>query len=60
MALALLKVLLMNFILRISKEVKWKVEASMDNFLKQFICTWDPFHKGGIVDNHIRGESSFS
>ena len=30
------------------------------HFLKQFICTWDPFHKGGIVDNHIRGESSFS
>ena len=26
----------------------------------QFICTWDPLHKGGVVDNHIREDSSFS
>ena len=26
----------------------------------QFICTWDPLHKGGVVDNHIRADSSFS
>ena len=21
-----------------------------------FICTWDPLHKGGVVDSHIRGD----
>ena len=26
----------------------------------QFICTWDPLHKGGVEDNHIREDSSFS
>ena len=26
----------------------------------QFICTWDALHKRGIVDNHIREDSSFS
>ena len=26
----------------------------------QFICTWNPRHKGGVVDNHIREDSSFS
>ena len=26
----------------------------------QFICTWDPLHKGGVVDNDIREDSSFS
>ena len=26
----------------------------------QFICTWDPLHKGGVVDNHTREDSSFS
>ena len=25
----------------------------------QFICTWDPLHKGGVVDNHIREDPSF-
>ena len=38
MALALREVSLMNFILRISKEVKWRVEASMDNiFILEFL-----------------------
>ena len=26
----------------------------------QFICTQDPLHKGGVVNNHIREDSSFS
>ena len=26
----------------------------------QFICTWDALHKGGVVVNHIREDSSFS
>ena len=26
----------------------------------QFISTWDPLHKGVVVDNHIREDSSFS
>ena len=26
----------------------------------QFICTWDALHKRGVVDNHIREDSSFS
>ena len=30
------------------------------HLLDQFICTWDPLHKGGVVDNHIREDSSFS
>ena len=24
-----------------------------------FICTWDPLHKGGVVDNHIREDKNF-
>ena len=28
--------------------------------LDQFIFTWDPLHKGGVLDNHIREDSSFS
>ena len=30
------------------------------HLLDQFICTWDPHHKGGVLDNHIREDSSFS
>ena len=30
------------------------------HLLDQFICTWDPLHKGGVLDNHIREDSSFS
>ena len=30
------------------------------HLLDQFICTWDPPHKGGVLDNHIRQDSSFS
>ena len=26
----------------------------------QFICKWDLLHKGSVVDNHIREDSSFS
>ena len=26
----------------------------------QFICMWNPRHKRGVVDNHIREDSSFS
>ena len=26
----------------------------------QFICTCDPLHKEGVVDNHIREDFSFS
>ena len=26
----------------------------------QFICTWDPLHKRGVVDSHIREDPSFS
>ena len=26
----------------------------------QFKCTWDPLHKGGLVDAHIRDDPSFS
>ena len=26
----------------------------------QFICTWDLLHKGGVVDNQIPEDSSFS
>ena len=26
----------------------------------QFICTWDPVRKGGVVGNHTREDSSFS
>ena len=25
----------------------------------QFICMWDFLYKGGVVDNHIREDSSF-
>ena len=28
--------------------------------LDQFNFTWDPLHKGGVLDNHIREDSSFS
>ena len=30
------------------------------HLLDQFICTWDPLHKVGVLDNHIREDSSFS
>ena len=30
------------------------------HLLDQFICTWDPLHKGSVLDNHIREDSSFS
>ena len=26
---------------------------------EKFICTWDPLHKGGLIDAHIRVDSSF-
>ena len=26
----------------------------------QFIFSWDPLHKGGVLDNQIREDSSFS
>ena len=26
----------------------------------QFIFSWDPLHKGGVLDNHIHEGSSFS
>ena len=73
MALVLLKVSLMNLILGISREIKWKVfdgqcfhlsvPAHLTEVLHlsdQFICTWDPLHKRGVVDSHIREDSSFS
>ena len=25
----------------------------------EFLCTWDPLHKGGVVDAHIRDDSTF-
>ena len=30
------------------------------HLLDLFVCTWDPLHKGGVVDNRIREDSSFS
>ena len=27
---------------------------------EQFLCTWDPMHKGGVVDTHIREDINFS
>ena len=30
------------------------------HLLDQFICTWDPLHKGGVLNNHVREDSSFS
>ena len=26
---------------------------------ESFICTWDPLHKGGVIDSHIREDKSF-
>ena len=26
---------------------------------EQFFCSWDPLHKGGLVDKHIREDASF-
>ena len=74
MTLVLLEVSLMNLILGISWEIKWKVQALMDNnfiiaflrnlqklhILEQFICTGDPLHKDGVVDNPVREDSTFS
>ena len=74
MTLVLLEASLMNLILGISWEIKWKVQALMDNnfiiaflrnlqklhVLEQFICTGDPLHKGGVVDNPVREDSTFS
>ena len=34
--------------------------TEVPHFLNQFISTRDPLHKGGVVDNHIREDSSFS
>lgn len=30
------------------------------NLSEQFLCTWDPMHKGGVVDSHIREDESFA
>ena len=29
------------------------------HLLDQFIFSWDPLHKVGVLDNHIREDSSF-
>ena len=26
---------------------------------ESFLCTWDPLHKGGVIDTHIREDKSF-
>ena len=30
------------------------------NLSDKFVCTWDPMHKGGVVDTHIRNDDTFS
>ena len=74
MVLVLLEVSLMKLILGISREIKWKMEALKDNsFILAFLYilqmlsifrtnsfTWDPLHKRGVVDSHIREDTSFS
>ena len=29
------------------------------NLSRVFMCTWDPLHKGGVADSHIRNDSTF-
>ena len=74
MVLVLLEVSLMKLILGISREIRWKMEALKDNsFILAFLYilqmlsifrtnsfTWDPLHKRGVVDSHIREDTSFS
>ena len=74
MVLVLLEVSLMKLILGISREIRWKMEALKDNsFILAFLYilqmlsifrtnlfTWDPLHKRGVVDSHIREDPSFS
>ena len=30
------------------------------DFPEQYKCTWDPLHKGGLVDVHIRSDQAFA
>ena len=71
MALVLVKVSLMNLVLKHQLEGgsfdRQYFHLSVPVYLTeslhlsdQYIFTWDPLHKGGVVDNHIREESSFS